>query len=343
MRWNRHAERLLLACAVSVLMPAAWAHHSPAAYDIGSTVTIEGTVVELDWRNPHVYFTLEVTGPDGESLRQVVEADGISSLNASGITREAFTLGSQVVVTAHPSRSGPGQRVLGMDVTTSDGAVLPLDHDGRSSGAPTVAATASGLSGTWVPTLASFRAFLFGMGPVSLTDAGRAAVAEIRSGPPQAAAVCEALPPPLLAAVNMIRNIEIEETSVVMRFDYSGVDVERIIRLDEETQPADVAPSLLGHSIGRWEGETLVIDTTAYAPHPVGVSLGVPSGPRKRTVERLELTEDKQHLRYEIVLEDSDYLESPVTYSALWQYRPDLEVSGEACDPEVALRYLLEE
>jgi hypothetical protein len=57
MRWFPHTERVLLACAVSSLSAAAPAHHSPAAYDIGSAVTIEGTVVDLDWRNPHVYFT----------------------------------------------------------------------------------------------------------------------------------------------------------------------------------------------------------------------------------------------------------------------------------------------
>ena len=336
MRRNPYSDRKLLACTVTILMPVASAHHSPAAYDIGSVVSIEGTVVELDWRNPHVYFTLEVVGPDGEPFRQVVEADGISSLNSSGFRKEALTLGSHIVVTAHPSRRGPGQRVLGMDVTTSNGAVLPLDHDGRSSGAES-------LSGRWAPTLASFQEFLFGRAPVSLTDAGRAAVAEIRGGPPQATAVCDALPPPILTAVNVLRTIEIDETSVIMRFDYSGVEVERVIHLDEEAHPADVAPSLLGHSIGRWEGETLVIDTSAYTPHAVGVSGGVPSGPRKHTIERLELTEDRQHLRYEITIEDADYLEDPVTYSALWQYRPDLEASVEACDRESALRYLSEE
>ena len=47
-----------------------------------------------------------------------------------------------------------------------------------------------------------------------------------------------------------------------------------------------VTPSLMGHSIGRWEGDTMVIDTVAFTPHRFGV-LTFPSGPNKHLVERL--------------------------------------------------------
>jgi hypothetical protein len=48
------------------------------------------------------------------------------------------------------------------------------------------------------------------------------------------------------------------------------------------------------------------------------------------------------HLEYVLTLEDSEYLAEPVAYTAMWNHRPDLEPSGEACDPEIARRVLEE-
>jgi hypothetical protein len=105
--------------------------------------------------------------------------------------------------------------------------------------------------------------------------------------------------------------------------------------------PADVRPSLHGHSVGRWEGDTLVIDTIGFEPNPSGIALNVPAGPGKHTVERLTLTPDRIRLRYEVTVEDPTYLSAPATLTQQWDHRPDLEFSQNsgACDPEVARRY----
>jgi hypothetical protein len=105
--------------------------------------------------------------------------------------------------------------------------------------------------------------------------------------------------------------------------------------------PADVKPTVQGHSIGRWEGDTLVIDTIAFEPNPSGNGANVPSGPAKHTVERLTLTEDRVRLRYEVTVEDPAYLSGPGTLTQQWDHRPDLEFSqnSEPCDKDVAARY----
>jgi hypothetical protein len=111
--------------------------------------------------------------------------------------------------------------------------------------------------------------------------------------------------------------------------------MERVVHLDQTTHPAGLAPSLMGHSIGRWEGETLVIDTVAFAPHALG-TMFYASGPDKRLVERLTLTPDRRQLQYVFTLEDPATLSAPVSYTATWDHRPDLTLSGEVCDPDVA-------
>jgi hypothetical protein len=105
--------------------------------------------------------------------------------------------------------------------------------------------------------------------------------------------------------------------------------------------PANVQASLLGHSIGRWEGETLVIDTIGFPADSSGLGLNVPAGARKHMVERLTLTEDRTRLRYEVTVEDPDFLTGPATLTQQWDHRPDLEFAQntEPCDAEVARRY----
>jgi hypothetical protein len=154
--------------------------------------------------------------------------------------------------------------------------------------------------------------------------------------------ICEPFPPPVLSIFPDLRTIEVNDETISLRFEGAvGLPMERIVHLGRAEHPADVAPSVMGHSVGRWEGETLVIDTAAFAPHPVGAGF-FPSGPSKRLVERLTLTPDRLRMEYAFTLEDPAMLTSPVTYTATWDHRPDLEFSGEACDPEVARRALSE-
>ena len=65
-----------------------------------------------------------------------------------------------------------------------------------------------------------------------------------------------------------------------MRFEAQGLNLERIVHLDQAEHPAVLAPSVMGHSIGRWEDHSLVIDTVRIAPHPLGWS------PSARLIER---------------------------------------------------------
>jgi hypothetical protein len=127
-----------------------------------------------------------------------------------------------------------------------------------------------------------------------------------------------------------------------MLFEAQGQNQQRVVRLDESEHPADVEPSLLGDSIGRWEGETLVVDTIAFTPHPHGAFAWVSSGPDKHLIERFTLTDDRLHLQYDVTLEDPESLTGPATLTMLWDFRPDLEPSGVACDPELAERFLRE-
>lgn len=340
--FNARATGCIGLCAALAVSAPGAAHHSQAAYDQSAEVFIEGTVAEVAWRNPHVYMTVEIAEPEGATRLQQVEVVSVSAALAMGLTPETIAAGDHIVVRAHPSRIGPERAVFGLDVEKSDGAVIPLSTQGRSSSPPDATVPADGLAGRWAPLhdrelVPTVR---FGW---PLSDLARETLAapSVAGGAPARSNGCNPLPLPFTAMIPEARTIEVGEDAVRFVYQPNGVEVVQTVRLDVAEHPADLEPSFLGHAIGRWDGDTLVIDTAGIAPHRGGLGFGIPSGAGKHTVERLTLTEDRLHLRYELTIEDPEYLTEPATYSALWAHRPDLEPSS-ACDPEVAARYLVE-
>ena len=311
----------------------AFAHHSQAMFDTSQEILIEGTVHRFDWVNPHMYLIVETTGPDGEPA--LVEGEGLAITQAlvDGLDREALQFGTPVVMRANPNRGGWGKQVRVLDVTTEDGEIHPFYKESSQSRTLT---PADSLSGQWAPSRAGVGAGFGALARFPITPAGRAAQAEMVDD-----GLCLVEPVPFLAILDEMRSIEIGDDEVVLHFDNSGDHVVRTIYMDAE-HPADVQPSRHGHSIGRWEGDTLVIDTIAYEPNSSGLGGSVPSSPGKHTVERLALTEARTRLRYEIMVEDPVYLTEPATLAQQWDHRPDLDFSPptEACDDDVAARYI---
>jgi Family of unknown function (DUF6152) len=342
----RTRPKLLLLAAGGVLVPTAgFAHHSRAAFDMTREVVVEGTVARLDWMNPHIYFAVETQGPNGERMLQEIEAVSVSEASVLGLRKEAIAPGARVVVRAHPNRVAAGGRVSGLDVKTSDGAVHPLNTDAKLTVPHAVVPLAQGLAGHWAATLESFMAVFPVVQSWLLTDAGRAAQADAIqkfavASDVAALGICEPFPPPMLSVYPDVRTIELGDSTIVMRFEGAvGVPMERVIHLDQAAHPAGAAPSLMGHSIGHWEGQTLVIDTVAFTPYRFGLMLD-PSSPDKHLIERLTLAEDSRHLEYVVTVEDPKYLAAPGSFTATWDYRPDLDLSGVPCDPETARRPL---
>ena len=329
--------RVLLSSAVVAFAIPALAHHSAAAYDTQKQIKVSGTVVQYRFANPHVYLTLQVKKDDGSTSTVEVEAGAASVLNGLGFTKDSIKSGDVVTVVGNPARAKPDAYVLGRELYKSDGTYVPLNIASRSVYEGKTA-VATSIAGTWFSPRSEFGAFLGSAGRWTLTDKGRAAATGADERTKNALKDCIPVGAPALMFYPVANVITVQRDRVVMKVDW--MDSERTVFLDGRAHPPATQTSLQGHSVGRWDGKTLVVDTTNFKDHPMGLSLSMPSSTQKKLTERFALSEDGKTLVYSGTLEDPVYLAKPVEWSGKWEYRPAMKASGQKCDVEVASKFL---
>jgi hypothetical protein len=324
----------LAAAAVVVITTTVSAHHSPAAFDMASQITIQGTISRLDWSNPHVYIYVTGRGASGTPVEWMIETDPVPILTRSGWRRELLTIGSPVTVRVSPDRNRQRNHALLLSIVLRDGMVLTPRAPMTTS-----AAKATSLAGVWN----GLRGFgQRRIGAVKPTAKGLAAM-EGYTETMNPIGNCVPYVAPWLPALPYLNEIEIGKDRIVIRSEFLNVD--RTVYMDGRPHPTG-ARTIQGHSIGRWEGDVLVVDTTMFADHLLGnlvvsgpVVTELPSGPRKHVVERYRLSEDRTRLLLDTVVEDPDYLAEPLTVSTSWDYAPQLRLLRFACDREQSRRY----
>ncbi len=105
-------------CAVPAL-----AHHSFAMFDAGKLVTLEGTVKEFQWTNPHVWILLMVADGDAAPVQWAIELNGPTGLAREGWYPKTLRPGMKVKVVIHPLKDGKnGGQFLA--VTLPDGKII---------------------------------------------------------------------------------------------------------------------------------------------------------------------------------------------------------------------------
>lgn len=123
----------LLVAALCVA-PAAYAHHSAAGIDRTKTVTIEGTVKQFKWTNPHSYMEIDVTNAKGVVETWSLEMTSPAVLVRAGWKSTLVKAGDKVKAVARPLKNGdPGG--LFVSVTLPNGRTL-TDTPDPSYGPP---------------------------------------------------------------------------------------------------------------------------------------------------------------------------------------------------------------
>ena len=81
-----------------------FAHHGAASFDTSKKVTVDGTVTEFIWTNPHVYLKVDAKDEEGNMRHWVIEAQSVVNQANAGWTRTMFKPGDHVVIDVTPAK-----------------------------------------------------------------------------------------------------------------------------------------------------------------------------------------------------------------------------------------------
>jgi len=109
--------------------------------------------------------------------------------------------------------------------------------------------------------------------------------------------------------------VEIPELQRIFVMDIGGPHTYRTIFMDGRPHPTDLIPTYYGHSIGHWEGDTLVVDTVGFNEGFWMDRAGSPHTEKLHFMERFTRT-DFNTMRYEVTVDD------PGAYTATWSAGP---------------------
>lgn len=110
------------------------AHHAFAAeFDSTKPIKLKGTVVKMEWINPHTWLHIDVKQANGKTERWMIEGGPPNALYRRGFNKDSLPVGSEILVEGFQAKDG-SHRGNGRELTFSDGRRLFVGSSG--TGAP---------------------------------------------------------------------------------------------------------------------------------------------------------------------------------------------------------------
>jgi Family of unknown function (DUF6152) len=332
--------------AVTTLVASspALAHHSFAPhFDASKPVSISGTVTEYEARNPHSYLHIAAVDENGRTREYVCESHGVTQLSRNGIKPEMLKAGTKLRVTGSLSRHSAYMCFFD-SVEFADGRRLSVNGPAGPPPVSVSAASRKDIFGTWLLAPIANRS-TSGPQPMIqlLTPAGQNAVAAydpfkddpvFRCDPVAIRRVWGAPGTPL----EIVR----QGSDVVIHAEW--MDVRRVVHMNAKEHPKDGPRGSLGHSIGRLDGDTLVVDTANYSNGVLNQYVEQAGQPTRgllhsaalTSVERIHYDAARQRLVVDIDMTDPEYFTQPFPRTT-YEYMPsDLKIEPFNCSPEGA-------
>ena len=121
-------------CGLLVTGMPAGAHHAfSAEYEATSPITVDGTVTEVEWVNPHSWIHIDVKGPDGKVVQWMVETGAPNAMFRRGFNKKSLLPGTEIHVTGYRAKNG-SNTMNGQNVVLPGGQTLFVGSSG--TGAP---------------------------------------------------------------------------------------------------------------------------------------------------------------------------------------------------------------
>ena len=325
MRFTVNPFRSVAGWLLVFLPLAVSAHHSRATYS-DEVLELEGELLSVVWRNPHVGFTLKTV--DAEGQEQIWQIEGYSSvypLERTGVTRDHFKIGEHVRLVGRPSNRGP-RDFLGSHMLLSDGLEVILEHvakpywSGRHVGGLEEYFFDEGdLVSAAVENQGIFRVWSAPGGVPAKKDYSftRTAVTARATWEPLDNYMVRCEQPGMPFAMTAPQPYEFVDQGVQYLLRGSAWDVTRIIHMEGSERLDAQEATRFGYSTGRWEGNILVVETTQIN-WPYFDDIGTPQSEAAEVIERFTLSSDQARLDYHVTITDPAIFTEPAVYERYW-------------------------
>ncbi len=332
-------NRLILFPILALAPLLALGHHSNAEYDRSVVTELQGEVVNVSWRNPHIRLTLRTEDADGTATIWTLEAQDVNSLGRRGLDGSLINVGDIVRVAGNPS-------TLQANLMSVSNALLPDGTEISIRGNPEPRWSTEERIGfeqtTAEEALAAagegrglFRVWMSD-GPgglpaqLPLTAAARAArTAWDPANDPTMQCIASGMPAAMRVSPPHPIDLTEQGDSIVLRLEL--FDIVRTIHMNSEADASEQPATALGYSVGHWEGSTLVVRTTRvnwpYFDHLGTIS----QSDAVETTERFTVSDDGDRLMYDLTVTDPATFTRPISGRWVLAWRPDLIVEPYEC------------
>ena len=250
-------HRTPLAAALLVLASTpVLAHHSRANFDLESVVEVEGVVTEFTWRNPHAFTVIESKAADGSTERWTFELNSTPVLKRFGWTADTLKVGDRVVARGNPDRD-TSKHFIYANLFIRGGDEIWAWGGPPVAQPEAVTASSTDFSGVWrirfnagFDVLGRNRPDTALVNTLPVTPKGQAQIDAFNPDENPAWDCAPETMPAILGHPYPFQIIRDGADRLLMRYEVNNL--ERVVHLNMDSHPANVAPSPLGHSIGRF-------------------------------------------------------------------------------------------
>lgn len=346
--------RFLLATVLLGLVVPVFGHHSfPAEFDRSHPGELAGKIVEVWFKNPHVRYRMEVKAEDGSIEVWDIQTTTVTSLRKTGWSSDTLKVGDAVRVWGDLGH-GDSRKLFMRRMEKHGKEYLPQGPVRSAAERNRVNASTDkeygygqlnrdypfDISGPWHNGY-KFRLTVDDLEPkpTPYTAEGRRVFKATESWQDE---VLRCMPLGLPRVFGSPYAMEIVDAGTHYLIVFEQNNTPRWVWMDGRKLPQDLAANSMGFSVGHWEDDVLVIETTNLTASTLDGSLMPMSGEGTRIVEHWAFTEDRLAMDRTMAIYDP-YYSKPLVRKRGSSRRDSLVVYEPApCDPDGYFRDLLE-
>ncbi|MBH98180.1 MAG: hypothetical protein CMM56_06980 [Rhodospirillaceae bacterium] len=336
-------SRNLIVFILYILSINVHAHHSRAEFAEGAVREIEGEVIRVVWRNPHVMFNIKTILSDGSEEIWELEAGDAGTLARRGLEDGHINVGDQIKVagpisTRRDHYMAVSHALLSNGLEMIFGNSAPLWSEqfmggGRSGILPnnTISLESNGIFRVWIR---------MGSTPYDVIEqpplTPEARVAWQSYDPLQDDPVLDCILPGMPRVITMAgsRPIQFEEDGDNILLHSENFNLTRTIHMNMNGPSNSIEASPLGYSRGQWDGNTLIVTTThiSWPLFELPPLYGVPQSEEMEIIERFTLNDDE--LVYDFWAYDPVNFTQPIEEFDyfVWRWDPQVRIRTNECE-----------